>query len=377
MKARRALAAIGLVGGSVFAMSAADTPIFSAAEIQQISALGPWPPQIHPDPSNRVSGQPAAMAFGEQLFHDRRLSRNGQIACDSCHQTSQGLSDGHPRGLGLGESERNTLALFNLRWQRWFGWDGANDNLWAQSLRPLLDHHEMGMSLQSLGQTVREKFDLRQPYQAVFGDISAHNDEAISVNLAKALAAYQETLITPRTAFDDFRDALAQGLPASSTRYPLAAQRGLAIFVGKGRCVVCHSGAQFSNGEFHDIGIPFFKQGGGVDMGRYSGIQALKQSRYNLLSEFNDDPLRRTATATRHVSTVHRNFGEFKVPTLRNIAHTAPYMHNGSLASLREVILHYSELNEDRLHADGERLLVPLHLSEQEIDDLLRFLETL
>ena len=113
-----------------------------------------------------------------------------------------------------------------------------------------------------------------------------------------------------------------------------------------------------------------------MDSGRLDGIKRLKSSPFNLLGRFNDDPSK-VATGTRHVALQHRNFGEWRVPGLRNVAQTAPYMHNGSLATLRDVVQHYSELNEERLHADGERLLKPLKLSEREVDDLVMFLESL
>ncbi|HUG76074.1 MAG TPA: cytochrome-c peroxidase, partial [Burkholderiales bacterium] len=100
-------------------------------------------------------------------------------------------------------------------------------------------------------------------------------------------------------------------------------------------------------------------------------------SPHNLLGRFSDDPSPASATGTRHVAAQHRNFGEFRVPGLRNVAFTAPYMHNGSLATLRDVVRHYSELNEERLHADGERILGPLRLSEDDISDLVAFLEML
>jgi cytochrome c peroxidase len=103
----------------------------------------------------------------------------------------------------------------------------------------------------------------------------------------------------------------------------------------------------------------------------------VKESPYNLLGRFNDDVSRKTAVGTKHVELQHRNFGEFRVPGLRNVALTAPYMHNGSLATLRDVVKHYSELNEERLHADGERILKPLRLTDHEIDDLVAFLESL
>jgi cytochrome c peroxidase len=346
-------------------------------DIPRILAHGPWPPPRLQDPSNRVSGQPAAIAFGATLFHDARLSRDGTLSCASCHQPARGFSDGLPRAQGLQTGTRNTLALSNLGQQRWFGWDGANDNLWAQSLRPLLDAREMGSSLAQVAATVRREPELNAAYRQVFGQPPGNDDERIAVDAAKALAAFQETLLTPRTPFDHFRDAVARGDRAAAAAYPAAAQRGLALFLGRGRCYVCHSGPNFSNGEFSDIGMRFFVARGQVDAGRHGGIQTLQRSRYNLLGPFNDDATRASATSTRHVRLEHRNFGEFRVPSLRNLAQTAPYMHDGSLATLREVLRHYSELDEERLHADGERILVPLHLSEQETEDLLAFLDSL
>ena len=346
-------------------------------DIPRILSFGPWPPPPMRDPSNRVSGQPAAIAFGATLFHDARLSRDGTLSCASCHQPGRGFSDGLPRAQGLQPGTRNTLGLANVGQQRWFGWDGANDNLWAQSLRPLLDAREMGGSLPQLAQTLRSQPELREAYRKAFGQPPGDDDELVAVNAAKALAAYQETLVTPRTAFDDFRDAVARGDRVGAATYPAAAQRGLALFLGRGRCYVCHGGPAFSNGEFSDIGRPFFIAKGQVDPGRHGGIQALQRSRYNLLGPFNDDAARSSATSTRHVLLEHRHFGEFKVPGLRNLARTAPYMHDGSLKTLREVLRHYSELDENRLHADGEAILVPLRLSEQETEDLLAFLDSL
>jgi cytochrome c peroxidase len=346
-------------------------------DIPRILAFGPWPPAPLRDPSNRVSGQPAAIAFGATLFHDARLSRDGSLSCASCHQPARGFSDGLPRAQGLQAGTRNTQGLDNVGAQRWFGWDGANDNLWAQSLRPLLDAREMGNSLAQVANTLRRQPDLREAYRKAFGQAPGDDNERVAVDAAKALAAYQETLVTPRTPFDDFRDAVARGDRAGAAAYPAAAQRGLALFLGRGKCYVCHGGPTFSNGEFSDIGRPFFIAAGQVDPGRHGGIQSLQRSRYNLLGPFNDDAARSSATPTRHVLLDHRHFGEFKVPGLRNLAHTAPYMHDGSLATLREVLRHYSELDQNRLHADGEAILVSLRLSEQETADLLAFLDSL
>ena len=139
---------------------------------------------------------------------------------------------------------------------------------------------------------------------------------------------------------------------------------------------MCHFGPHFTNGEFHDIGRPFFVPSG-VDAGRHDGIKKLRVDRFNLLGPYSDDASGRAVVKTRHVQLLPRNFGEFKVPGLRNVARTAPYMHDGSLPDLRAVVRHYSELDPDRLHADGERILVPLHLTPGEVGDLVAFLESL
>jgi cytochrome c peroxidase len=157
----------------------------------------------------------------------------------------------------------------------------------------------------------------------------------------------------------------------------MAAQRGLRLFIGEARCHVCHAGPTFSNGEFADIGRPFFVPGG-VDPGRHAGLQRLLASPMNRLGPFNDaggaDP---RAVTTRHVVVLHRHFGEFRVPGLRELPSTAPYMHDGSLATIEDVVRHYSELDEDRLHADGERILRRLNLSPGQAADLAAFLRTL
>ena len=346
-------------------------------DIPRILAFGPWPPPLKPDPSNRVWDRPEAIAFGRQLFHEPALSANGRIACASCHQAARGFSDGLPRAHGVGAGDRNTPTLADVRLQRWFGWDGANDNLWAQSLRPLLDAREMGGSLATVARAVRDAPALRQGYMAAFGEAPGPDDERVAVDVAKALAAWQATLRSGRTPFDQFRDAVARGDRAAAARYPQAAQRGLALFLGRGRCYTCHLGPTFSNGEFHDLGLPHFAEPDRVDPGRHGGIRKLQASRYNLLGSFNDDPARGTATSTAHVALEHRHYGEFKVPSLRNLRFSAPYFHDGSAATLREVLRHYSELNEERLHADGEKLLVPLKLNAQETEDLLAFLDSL
>jgi cytochrome c peroxidase len=347
---------------------------FNEKERAAILQLGPWPPPFTPDPSNRVSGKAEAIALGERMFFEPRLSGPGSVLCATCHAPGRALQDGRPRAFGLAEVDRNTPSVFNVRYSRWFGWDGAHDSLWSQSVRPFLDPKEMDASAAHVAGVVRKLF--ASEYEKTFLE-KPNDDETVLINVGKALAAFQETLVTGGTPFDDFRDALEKENAAEMQKYPAAAQRGLRIFIGKGNCAVCHFGPTFTNGEFADTGIRFFVEPGRVDSGRLEGIKKLKNNSFNLLGKYNDDPRRATATGTRHVEAQHKNFGEFRVPGLRNVANTAPYMHNGSLATLQDVVKHYSELNEERLHQDGERILKPLKLTESEIADLVAFLESL
>ena len=354
-----------------------EVPDWSETEIRQLALHGPWPPPAVHDPSNRVSGKSTAITWGAALFADPRLSAPGTVACATCHDPQRAFTDGRPRALALAEGTRNTPGLLDSGGRRWYGWDGANDSLWAQSLRPLVDPREMGGSVATVAARVRAEPDLRAGYRAAFGRRPPKDDEALFVDVGKALAAYQETLVSTRSPFDDFRDALVRGDRAGVDRYPAAAQRGAKLFVGRGRCNLCHGGPLFTNGEFHDTGIGYFVAPGQVDAGRHGGIFKLRASPYNLLGRWNDDKGRSTAVSTRFVAPDHRNFGEFKVPPLRGVARTGPYMHAGSLPNLRAVVRHYSELDENRLHADGEAILKPLRLTDAEVDDLVAFLESL
>jgi cytochrome c peroxidase len=386
---RRTAGTARVLGALTLAFAAAvahaeEVLTFAADERAAILAHGPWsgglsgnwPP---PDPSNRVSGRPEAIALGRRLFFDGRLSSDGQRSCATCHDPAKAFADGRPRSVGVVVVDRNAIALANLRLNRWFGWDGASDTLWAQSIRPILDPKELGLTPEQVRAQLAADAGLADAYTQAFG-ASAGSDtpELALVNVAKALAAFQETIVTGRTRFDDFRDALARGDTVTLGRYPLAAQRGLRIFVGTGRCNMCHFGANFTNGEFDDVGVPHFAEKGRVDTGRFGGIATLKASPFTLLGRHNDDPKAAPGLATRHVEPLHRNWGEFRVPSLRNVSRTAPYMHNGSLATLADVVRHYSEVDEDRLHGiPGQRLVRPLRLTPQEQADLVAFLETL
>jgi cytochrome c peroxidase len=350
---------------------------FSADEVKRIVRHGPWPLPFEPDPSNRASGNVDAVALGRTLFFDTRLAPGLGFSCATCHDPALAWSEGRPRSQGRVALTRNTPSLFDVRLRRWFGWDGAHDNLWSMSLRPILDPREFAASAAKVTALLRSEPTLSACYARAFGrEAGSVDEEALAIDAAKALAAFQETLDSPRAPFDDFRDALERGDRAAAARLPIAAQRGARLFVGKGNCTVCHLGPTFTSDEFHSIGIPFFTADG-ADGGRHGGIKGLQESQLTLLGPWNDDPVRAPGTATRHVDRQHRNFGEFRVPSLREVARTAPYMHDGSLATLGDVVRHYSDFDPERLHGDGEAILIPLKLDKAEIADLVAFLSSL
>lgn len=384
------LAALSLSG--CIAAAAESSLSLTPQERAAILSHGPWPGKLRPDTSNRVSMQPAAAAFGEQLFFEPRLSVTGTIACATCHVPASGWAEPKTVAAGIGKTRRNTLSIVNSGFNRWFGWSGATDSLWAASLRPLLDPLEMGNAERHAVALVRADARLSCGYRAAFGT-AASDEETIFTNLGKALAAFQQTLVSGRTPFDDFRDALARNDRAAASRYPEDARRGLRLFVGKGQCNVCHVGPRFTNDEFDKVGIPVRAPDGVYDWGRYDGIKAVLASRFNRRSRHNDGVAKTNAVSTNHVSLNVEAYGAFKVPGLRNVVLTAPYMHDGSLATLRDVVRHYSEIDAVKLHIaaahphaepgeelpprPSESVLRTLNLDDREIADLVAFLESL
>lgn len=344
-------------------------------EIEAVGRHGPWPPPPPRDPSNRVAGDAAAARLGEVLFNDPRLSADGGMSCASCHVAGRDWTDGRARGQGRVELDRRTPTLWNVGYGHWFGWDGAADSLWAQSIRPILDPREMAGDAARVAALLRGDPELSCGYRNAFGGPPGRDDEALLVDAGKAMAAFQATLVSPRTPFDAFRDALVAGDKAAAARYPVEAQRGLKIFIGAG-CANCHFGPRFTNGEFGDVGVPFFVRPGEVDGGRLDGLGKLASSVFNLLGRYNDDPARATGLRTRHVQRLHGNFGEFRVPSLRQPG-PGPFMHNGQMATLDEVVRHYSEVSPDRLHSDAVPLVRPLGLTPRQGDDLVAFLRSL
>ncbi|MGB5081821.1 MAG: cytochrome-c peroxidase, partial [Burkholderiales bacterium] len=251
-----AAACAALSWASLAGESVSEAAPFTDGEIKIILSHGPWPAPVAYDPSNRVSGRPEAVVLGMRLFFDRRLSGKGTVSCATCHVPERNWTDNLRHSAGVAEMDRNTPTLMNLLGAPWYGWDGVSDSLWSQSLRPIVDARELAATPQHVARLVREDEELSCRYRRAFGVApSERDDDAVFVDAGKALAAFQETLMSGPTPFDEFRDDLARGKRPSSWSYSEPARRGLRIFIGKGGCTACHAGPNFTGGEFFSTGL--------------------------------------------------------------------------------------------------------------------------
>jgi cytochrome c peroxidase len=337
---------------------------------------GPWPPPPALDAGNGVAGRADAVALGQRLFFDPRLSGDGRLACASCHAPALAFADGRARSQGREPLDRNAPSLWNAVHERWLGWDGAADSLWSQALRPLTDPRELASGPEALRRWLGADEDLACRWRQVFGAPAA-DDSALLVQAAKALGAFTGSLVSGPTPFDRFRDALARGDERAVARYP-AARPCAGCSSSWARVVAsCATPGRASATASSPTSVP----ASSCARARSTPVATAASRRcWAAVTTCCRRMPTRPATRpvkTRHVQLQHRNFGEFKVPGLRNVALTAPYLHDGQVATLAGMVQHYSELDLDRLHADGERILQPLQLTRREAADLLAFLQTL
>jgi cytochrome c peroxidase len=226
----------------------------------------------------------------------------------------------------------------------------------------MLDVREMHSDAAHVAQALRDDETVARLYALAFGHAPPADDEAALVDAGKALAAYQETLVSERTPFDAFRDALGRGDGAAAQRYPAAAQRGLRLFIGSGRCIACHAGPNFSDGEFHRSLIVSKLHDGTHDSGRALGLEKLLASPYARNGRFDDE-----GGAARAPASQPAEAGAFRTPGLREVSATAPYMHDGSIANLCDALQPHAAL-------EG-RPMPPLTLAERR--DVVALLRTL
>lgn len=334
--------------------------LLSREEASRIRALGPWPTPWRPDPSNRVSGNGDAATLGRLLFFDARLSPGGTHACSSCHRPERAWTDGRATAAGLEPSRRNTPSLLDVRYRGMFGWDGAADSLWAQSLRPILDPREMGSSAEHIRKHISSDADLAARYRKLFGRTAEQTSaDDVLVDAAKALAAYQETIVSPGNALDDLRNAIAHGSGIRRELWSDQAAAGVRLFFGKAGCVACHDGPALGSDSFHAV---VAQRSDRPDPGRAGGIESAMRSPYTLASRFSDAP----PPVPSPPLSRETDYRAFRVPSLRDVKATAPYLHDGSAKTLAEAI----ERHQDR--AAGATALTPA-----EIAALVAFLEML
>jgi cytochrome c peroxidase len=307
----------------------AGTPKFAIDEATRlpggIGALTAPPPE---DPDNPST--PEKVELGRLLFFDKRLSGNQQSSCGTCHIPEKGFADGEKTSIGGAGKRmpRHTPTILNASYNAFQSWDGkfrkAEDHVTSAMNNPinmnLPDEAELISRLEAVPQyrtMFREVFDGQPPTRAL---------------TARAIGAYMRTLTTGNSPFDHY----ARGDKSALTD---AQKRGLTIYVGKGRCSACHLGPNFTDNKFHALGLP------GEDVGRFKWT--------------NDE----------------KDRASFKTPTLRNVAITAPYMHDGSVATLADVIELYNRGGGER--EPKSELLGKLGLTDAEKRDLIAFLESL
>ena len=334
--------------------------------------LPPVPyPQDNPQTAKKV-------ALGDKLFHDERFSSTGKVSCSSCHEAEKAFTDSPLKtseGIKKLTGTRNAPTVINAVYFETSFWDGRSPSLEDQALHPFTNSVEMGLKdHQPILKIVRSDPEYTAAFESVFGK----SGKAITMTeVTQAIAAFERTQVAGNSPFDRWyyggeEDALTP-----------AQKRGFDIFVNEGRCVSCHvveqTQALFTDNRFHNVGV---------------GINDIQHEVPELAGEF----LKAEATAAevdvkvltdKRTSELGRfavtrgfdDLGSFKTPTLRNIAATPPYMHDGSLDTLLDVMVHY---NNGGVTNEGDPVndflsggIRPLNLTDEQLDDLVAFMEAL
>lgn len=360
-----------------------------------LSSLEPLPA----DPTNRVADDPRAVQLGQRLFFETRLSSNGKVSCATCHAADREFQDGTPLAKGVGTTDRRTMPIAGTAYSPFLFWDGRKDSQWAQALGPLESAVEHGGSRAQYAHVVAERY--RDEYQRLFGplpDLSAiprfagpvpdaaaraaweaMSDEQrvavtqVYVNIGKAIAAYERRLQYGPSRFDRYVDALVDGGRAPEDVLTREEVAGMRLFIGKANCTQCHDGALFTNNEFHNTGVPASAVAK-PDRGRAGGAKDVLADEFNCRSRWSDAKGEQCPELEFMVAEGHTLERAFKVPSLRNVAERAPYMHAGQFATLEDVLAHY---NRAPAAPAGHSEVQPLRLNGRELQQLAAFLRTL
>jgi cytochrome c peroxidase len=316
---RGLIAALALIG-LVAAAAPCETP-----SLQQLKAKYTRPATTPFPPDNPPTAEKARL--GKMLFFDPRLSGANYISCATCHNPSFSWGDGLARGHGMAALPRRTPTIFNLAWAELLMWDGRKSSLEDQVVGPMSTPAEMNQDLDHLVDKLARISGYRQAFAAAFPG------ESISVkNVARAVATFERTVVSGPAPFDRW-------IAGDQTAISQSAERGFVLFNTKANCAACHGGWNFTDNAFHDIGLP------DADLGR---------------------------GAILHLPSMQH---AFKTPTLRDVARRGPYMHNGSLTTLHEVVEHYDHGAVQRPSLAAE--VKPLHLTPTDEEDLVNFMITL
>jgi cytochrome c peroxidase len=385
----------------------------SEAEVALIGTLSPLPP-LPPDETNAVADDPLAAELGRALFEDPEFSGplrvaselgavgdTGQVSCGTCH-FGPALDDFAQVSTGTGSGTRNSLSLVNSAYQRWTNWGGRFSAQWELSVAVIENPNVMNGTRLRVAHRIADAH--RTGYEAVFGPIAPELADAqrfpadgkpkpaptaevpappdgpweamtdvdrtvvntLLVNYGKAIAAFLRTIVSRDSPFDRF-------VAGDRGALDPFAQAGLRLFVGKARCITCHNGPLFSDEAFHNIGVPTM---GAADDGRWKDIPPLLASAMSSATPWSDAPdSGRLAGLTNPPPEETR--GQFRTPSLRGVAQSAPYMHNGWFSDLRSVVDHYDWGGGMPASGQLDRQLVPLHLTDQEKEQLVAFLHSL
>lgn len=319
----------------------------ASARAGGIEPLGEVPvPASNPQSAEKID-------LGRTLFFDRRLSGDGTMSCASCHIPEQGFADGQAIALSYPTTRnwRNSQTLVNVAYQKLLFHDGRSGSLEEQALFPLMSAFEMNQNLDFVEEELRSVPEYVAAFTRVFGSPDITREQ-----VAMAIAAFERTLVSRAAPLDRF-------LAGDETALSSAAQAGLAIFTGKGRCSTCHAGGNLADDGFHALSVPEspeFERDPRVAATRRFVAKVSGYEDYRTLAE---DPGRFLVTKNKG------DWKAFRTPTLREIARTAPYMHNGIFSTLEEVIAFV-----DRGGGEGNTALKPLGLSEEEKRALRAFL---
>ncbi len=319
------------VVGAILLAALAVQPVGAAGEYKLKVPLGLEDQKPYIPPDNPLTSE--KIALGKQLYYDKRLSLDKTVACASCHSPSFGFTDGQPVATGIRGQKggRSAPTIINRVFSKEQFWDGRAADLEAQAKGPIAAPIEMGFTHEGVIKRLRGIKGYREQFKKVFG-----TEDFTIDHVAKAIASFERTVISGNSPFDKFEAGDRTALSA-------AAQRGLTLFRGKAKCVVCHSGSNFTDEKYHNLGVGMDKPK--QDVGRFA-VTKRKADR-----------------------------GAFKTATLRDAALSAPYFHDGNARTLEEVVDYYNKGGTKNPHLD--KLIEPLGLTAREKADLVAFMQAL